>query len=165
MKIHFLTYGDKSFKYSKKHLCALAEHSGFFDKIISLGPQSLNNDFKKNYRDILNEKKGGGYWVWKHEIINNLLNEINKEDIILYCDAGSSINNLPKAKLRLKEYLDIIGDKNTDFLRFKTEKQFLENQYTSRELFDVFNIDVNSKIATTTQLQAGVMFLKKMIQI
>tara|TARA_Y100001958_G_C21212499_1_gene538088 strand:- start:775 stop:1575 length:801 start_codon:yes stop_codon:yes gene_type:complete len=161
MKIYFITYGDKSFKYSKSHLCTLAKHSGFFDKILSLGPENLNNDFKKNYREILNEKKGGGYWVWKHEIINNLLNEINKEDIILYCDAGSSINNLPKAKLRFKEYLDIIGDKNTDFLRFETEKQFLENQYTSRELFDVFNIDVNSKIATTTQLQAGVMFFKK----
>ena len=161
MKIHFLTYGDKSFKYSKKHLCALAEHSGFFDKIISLGPQSLNNDFKKNYRDILNEKKGGGYWVWKHEIINNLLQKINKEDVVLYCDAGSSLNNTPKARLRFEEYLDIISDKKTDFLRFETEKQFLENQYTSRELFDVFSIDVNSKIATTTQLQAGVMFFKK----
>ena len=161
MKTYFITYGDKSFKYSKKHLCALAKHSGFFDKILSLGPENLNNDFKKNYKDTLNENKGGGYWVWKHEIINNLLNEINEEDVILYCDAGSSINNLPQAKLRFMEYLDIISDKSIDFLRFDTEKQFLENQYTSRELFDVFNIKVDSKIATTTQLQAGVMFFKK----
>ena len=161
MRIYFLTYGDKSFKYSKKHLCALAKHSGFFDKILSLGPEDLNNNFKKDYRDILNANRGGGYWIWKHEIINNLLNEINKEDIVLYCDAGSSINNLPKAKLRFREYLDIISDNKTNFLRFETEKQFLESQYTSKELFDIFNIDFESKVATTTQLQAGVMFFKK----
>ena len=47
MRIFFLTYGDKSFKYSKKHLCALAKHSGFFDKILSLGPENLDNNFKK----------------------------------------------------------------------------------------------------------------------
>ena len=116
MKIYFLTYGDKSFKYSKKHLCALAEHSGFFDKILSLGPENLNYDFKENYKNVLSENKGGGYWIWKHEIINNLLDEINDGDIVLYCDAGSSINNLPKAKLRFKEYLDIINDSETELL-------------------------------------------------
>ena len=136
MKTHFLTYGDKSFKYSKKHLCALAEHSGFFDKILSLGPENLNYDFKENFKNVLSENKGGGYWIWKHEIINNLLDEINDGDVILYCDAGSSINNLPKAKLRFKEYLDIINDSETNFLRFEAEKQFLENQYTSKELFN-----------------------------
>lgn len=161
MKIYFLTYGDKFFKYSKKHLCSLAKHSGYFDKIISLGPENLNNDFKKNYKDLLNVSKGGGYWVWKHEIIHNLLEELKNDDIVLYCDAGSSINNLPKAKLRFKEYIDTITDYKTNFLRFETEKQFLENQYTSKELFNFFNIDINSEIATTTQLQAGVMFFKK----
>ena len=161
MKIYFLTYGDSSFKYSKKHLCNLAEYSGFFDKIISLGPENLDINFKIKYKNILHNKKGGGYWIWKHEIINNLLTEINKDDIILYCDAGSSINNLPKAKLRFQEYLDIISDNKTDFLRFETEKQFLENAYTSKELFNFFDIDIISEVATTTQLQAGVMFFKK----
>lgn len=161
MKIYFLTYGDRSFKYSKKHLCALAKHTGYFDEILSMGPENLGKNFKQKYKNILNETRGGGYWIWKHEIINNLLQKINKEDVVLYCDAGSSLNNTPKARLRFEEYLDIISDKKTDFLRFETEKQFLENQYTTKELFDLLNINLNSKIATTTQLQAGVMFFKK----
>ena len=41
----------------QKHLCALAKHSGFFDKILSLGPENLDNNFKKNYKDILSETK------------------------------------------------------------------------------------------------------------
>ena len=39
MEINFLNI--------QKHLCSLAKHSGYFDKIISLGPENLNNDFKK----------------------------------------------------------------------------------------------------------------------
>ena len=57
-------------------------------------------------------------------IINSLLNEINKEDIILYCDAGSSINNLPKAKLRFREYLDIMVTIKRTSLDLKQKNSF-----------------------------------------
>ena len=161
MKLYFLTYGDSKFKYSKTHLCHLAKISGFYDEIISLSPVDLSADFKNDFKEILNYSRGGGYWIWKHEIIKQIMNTINEGDVILYCDAGSSINNLNNAKKRFAEYIDIIQDKNISFLRFETEKQFIENQYTSSELFESLNININSKIANTTQLQAGVMFFKK----
>tara|TARA_Y100000389_G_scaffold191795_1_gene218515 strand:- start:2061 stop:2861 length:801 start_codon:yes stop_codon:yes gene_type:complete len=161
MKLYFLTYGDSRFKYSKTHLCHLAKISGFYDGIINLSPLDLSADFKNDFKEILNYSRGGGYWIWKHEIIKQIMSTINEGDVILYCDAGSSINNLNNAKKRFTEYIDIIQDDNTSFLRFETEKQFIENQYTSTELFESLNININSEIANTTQLQAGVMFFKK----
>tara|TARA_B100000700_G_C15019727_1_gene845086 strand:- start:315 stop:1139 length:825 start_codon:yes stop_codon:yes gene_type:complete len=161
MKIYFLTYGNKAFHYSKIHLCSLAKESGFYDGIISLKPSDLDKNFRLKFENILKEGRGSGYWIWKHEIINELLKKINKNDVILYCDAGSSINNGAKAKERFSDYLNIIHDRDVDFLRFETEKQFMENQYTSKELFKATNIQGTSKIANTTQLQAGVMFYKK----
>ena len=161
MSNYFITYGDDAYKYSKIHLIELAKKSNRFDKFLNLGPKSLSKQFRNEFTDILKNKRGGGYWVWKHEIIMNLLLSIKENDIILYCDAGSSINNLPKANKRLDEYFEIINDKNNTFLRFETEKNFIENQYTSKEVFKAFNVSVNSEIATSTQLQAGVMFLKK----
>ena len=80
MKTYFLAYVDNGFYLSKKHLVYLAESSGLFNEVVSLGPQDLNQRFRKKYKNILNKSKGGGYWIWKHEIISNLLNEINKED-------------------------------------------------------------------------------------
>lgn len=161
MKKYFLTYGDNSFYYSKIHLSYLAKLSGFFDHIISLGPDDLDIEFKKTFQSILTSKKGGGYWLWKHEIVKKLINEISNDDLVLYCDAGSSINNSDVAKKRFKDYFEIIGDKNVDFLRFESEIQYIENQYTTNELFSFFNISPFSKIGTSTQLQAGVMFFKK----
>jgi len=161
MNIYFLTYGDDAYHYSKKHLTYLAKESNYFHKIISLGPKDLDSDFKNTFKDTLSKSKGGGYWIWKHEIISSLLNKINLNDIILYCDAGSSFNNLPEARSTFEHYLEIIGDKKNTFLRFETEKQFLEKQYTSKQLFEYFNLNLNSKIANSTQLQAGVLFVKK----
>ncbi len=161
MNIYFLTYGDKKFYYSKKHLSYLANESGFFNKVISLGPEDLENDFLEKYSKLLSKKRGGGYWIWKHEIIYTLLKNINNGDIILYCDAGSSINTLPKAKKRFGEYFDLLLDSKKSFLRFETEKHFLEKHFTSSELFNYFDIGLDTNIANSTQLQAGVMFVQK----
>ena len=72
MKKIFLTYGDNNFKIAKKHLALLAKESSFFDQVIALGPNDLDYDFKKKYSHIIKQKKGGGYWIWKHRIIQNI---------------------------------------------------------------------------------------------
>ena len=37
-----------------------------------------------------------GYWVWKHEIINNTLKELNKNDLVVYCDAEHPLITMQK---------------------------------------------------------------------
>ena len=54
MKKIFLTYGDKKFNTAKKHLCLLANESGFFNNILSMGPKDLDYDFKKKCKLFLN---------------------------------------------------------------------------------------------------------------
>ena len=159
MKKYFLTYGDEKFKYSKIHLIEFAKKSKFFDEFISLGPDDLNEDFKIKFSDILLSKRGGGYWIWKHEIVSRLLNDINNNDIVFYCDAGSSINLSKKANKRFIDYLNIIQDPEITFLRFVLKNSL--KIYTNKEIFDAFDIALNSDIRKTTQLQAGVMFFLK----
>ncbi len=161
MKIFFLTYGDSGFYLSKKHLVHLAEHSGLFDKVVSLGPKDLDLSFKRKYKNILNKSKGGGFWLWKYEIIKNMINEINKNDIVVYCDAGASLNTSDKAINRFDEYIQILKEPSIHQLRMRCENHFIEKNYTNKKLFDYFNIDLNSEIANTTQLQAGHQFYKK----
>ena len=161
MKIYFITYGDQQFYLSKKNLSYLAKNSGLFDNVISLGPSDLDKQFKSQYQKILKVKKGGGYWIWKHRIIKNLLDEIKENDLIVYCDAGASLNTSKKAVKRFYDYIDILADVNTSQLRMRCESHFLEKNYTHRRLFDYFNIKLDSQIADSTQLQAGHQFYKK----
>ncbi len=161
MKIYLLTYGDQKFKISKQHLIALANQSSLFDFTIALGPENLSNKFVKEYSEILNMPKGGGYWIWKHHIIENILNEMAPNDILIYCDAGASLNLNHKALKRFNEYIEIINSSKFGILRMECEKQFIENSYTTKQLFEYFRTTPFSTIGTSTQLQAGHMFFKK----
>ena len=157
-KISFITYGTKNFRVAKKHLMMLAFESGLFDSVIGLSQKSLSNNFKSEYKDILKEPRGAGYWIWKHEIVKNALNEMNENDILVYSDAGSSFNYY--AKDRFKEYIEILN--NSDFGNFlmECESKHKEIQWTSSKLFEYFNIEKNSNIAQSTQLEATHMIFK-----
>jgi hypothetical protein len=158
-KIYFITYGNRKFKTAKKHLINLANHSNFFTECISMSPRDLNNNFVKKYTSILAVERGAGYWIWKYEIINNLLKKINTNDLVVYCDAGGSLNF--HARKRFYEYIDIINSSKFGNFRIECESNHIENQWTSQEVFNYFDLDVNSHIGKSTQLEAGHMIFKK----
>ncbi len=161
MKKYFLTYGDKNFYLSKKHLINLAKRSDLFHQTIALGFNDLDKEFVNTYSSILKVSKGGGFWIWKHRIIKNLLNDIAENDIIIYCDAGASLNLNNNALKRFNEYIDILQDSEYGNFRMQSEKQFKENQYSTKEIFRYFQISPNSEIGNSTQLQAGHMIFQK----
>lgn len=159
-KIYFITYGDSSkYSLSKKHLISLAKESGFFENQFSLSRKDLDYEFKAKYSDILANKRGGGFWIWKHRIIENLLNNINENDIVFYTDAGSSFNY--HAKNKFDEYIDILNSSNYGNLRFEISKLHIEKFWTSKEIFNYFNLEVNSQIGDSPQLVGGHLFFKK----
>lgn len=161
MKKYLLTYGDNGFYLSKKHLEHLAINSGLFDKVISLGPNDLEHKFKKKYKEILQQPKGGGFWLWKFEIIKTLLSQVNENDIVIYCDAGASFNTSKPAVNRFNEYVEILSNPTISQLKMKCENNFIEKNYTNKKLFEYLNIALDSDFAESTQLQAGHQFYKK----
>ena len=107
--------------------------------------------FREKHSDLLEVEKGGGYWIWKYEIIRNLLKEINSRDIIFYSSAGSSfnINGLE----RLKEYVEIINESSSGNLRF--EVPVIEKNWTNKKIFEFFDVQNNSEILNSKMLAAN----------
>ena len=157
-KIYFITYGTKNFRVAKKHVMDLANESGIFENVFGMNHRSLSNEFRNKYKRILAQPRGAGYWIWKHEIIRNIINTVGKNDIVVYSDAGSSFNYY--AKDRFHEYIDSLN--STEFGNFliECESKHKEVQWTSSKLLKYFNIDKNSDIAQSTQLEATHMIFK-----
>ncbi len=151
-KIYFVTYGTKNFRIAKSHIINLAKYSGFFENTIGLNKSSLSNEFKNKYKDILNMKRGAGYWIWKHEIISNLLSEIKPDDIVVYSDSGSSFNYY--AKKRFYDYVDLLNTSDYGNFRIECESIHKEKDWTTKELFQYFGIEKESRIFSNTQLEA-----------
>ena len=63
-----------------------------------MGPKDLDVEFRNKYSNIFLQQRGGGFWIWKHHIISNLLDKISEGDVVVYCDAGASINLSDHAK-------------------------------------------------------------------
>ena len=159
-KLHFITYGDSNKYYiSKKHIINMAKKSNFFASTNSLSKSSLDQQFLKKYQNILSNSRGGGYWLWKPRLILNKINEINKGDIVVYADSGSSFNF--HARDKFYEYINILCSSEAGTLMFENRKEFTEVKYTTKELFSYFKVNLNSSIAKTTQLMGGHLILRK----
>lgn len=152
---YFITYGSENFHFQKKHLINLVKNSGFFDKIISLGPSDLSEEFKEKHSDLLENPNGlrhwTSHWIWKYEIIRNLLTQIKARDIVFYSDAGSSFN-IGGLK-RLEDYVEIINNSDSGNLRF--EIPLVEKNWTNWKIFEFFNVENNKQITDTNTLAAN----------
>ena len=69
MKTTFITYGTSNYALQKKHLLNLADKSRFFDESYSFGPRDISPEFYNKHKEVFQFKKGGGYWIWKFQII------------------------------------------------------------------------------------------------
>jgi len=165
-KLTFLTFGGPSDNYHKrvKELTSQANTFNLFDNIIGYTEKDLKNDknFWNRHGNFLeNNKRGYGYWLWKSYIILKTLNNINENDIILYCDAGChlKLNN----KYKLLEYIDILNKSQYGIMSF--QMNYIEKHWNKGDVLKYFNdnyqnIDIE-KIKNSGQNHATFMLIKK----
>lgn len=156
--IHLITYGDTKYEESKKRLCKQADNLGWFDIILSYGPEDIDADFQEQFKHILELPSGGGCSIWKPYIINKRLNEMQDDDILLYLDAGCYIN--PNGYDRFTEYIDLLNNRNEGCISFSMSNH-IEKKWTCKEIFEYFNIYEDSDIVNTGQILSGIIMLKK----
>lgn len=158
--IHFITYGDEKYKSSKKRLAKEANKFGSFKTINVYEKEDLTAEFKNKYKNILDMKRGGGYWLWKLDIIKQKFSKIKENDIIVYLDSGCKLNK--SGKKRFTEYIDLLNnsDKGYGILSFKMDNQ-LEKWWTTTHIFKYFNVDDNKDILDDGQYLGGVLIIKK----
>ncbi|NBK97189.1 MAG: hypothetical protein EOM50_04115 [Erysipelotrichia bacterium] len=89
MKHIFVTYGDMGYETAKTKIVAQAERTGEFQEIRSCGREDLSRELLAS--KVIKEKRGGGLWSWKPDIILSTIENHEDGDIIVYCDAGCSV--------------------------------------------------------------------------
>ena len=160
MSIHFITYSDDKFKNSRERICEEAENTKWFSTIKYYTNHDYNLDFYNKNKEILDNKVGGGFWIWKPYFIKKHLDLINDKDYLVYLDSGCTINK--DGYKRFKEYLDIVKNHNTGIIAFQyTNNYFTEKVWNTNEIFDYFNVKDNKKITDSFQILGGVQIIQK----
>jgi hypothetical protein len=158
--VSFISYGNDNFKARKEGIHKEAIEMGCFNGTIKIyEPNDLSEDFKNATKSVLSEKRGGGYWIWKPYIIYDMLKNINENDILVYADAGCTLNVGGVA--RLKEYIGAISpstNKSVFAMRLTTE---LEKKWTSTPIFEYFDEPLNGEFANSNQILATTSIYRK----
>ena len=96
---------------NKKKKQWIIQKKGNFDKYISFSFEDIDGDFLKENYEILNEKRGGRYWLCKPYFILKTPQKLNENDYLFYSDSGAIF--LKEVDILIKELeknnQDIIG--------------------------------------------------------
>lgn len=162
-RIVFLTFGGPTVNYHNRVLliCKQAESLNIFNEIRGVTDLDLKDNhpiFWRGYGEFLrNNRRGYGFWLWKPYIIRHTLQDIETNDIIVYMDAGCTIN--PEGKQRLNEYIDLLNNQSEfDILSFQMHA-LSEVKYSKLALLEYLNI--NEIDRNSGQCMATVIILRK----
>ena len=142
---------------SKKRLEKEAKDTKWFDSVTMHSPNDLDKQFIKLFGPILKLKRGAGYWIWKLNIILKKLKEMDKNDILIYLDAGCKINI--EGKERFDEYIQMLSRSDKGILSFQMSHP--EKVFTIKEIFKYFNVESDKKITETGQMIGGIRIMMK----
>lgn len=147
-----ITYGDENFSQSNKYNLYSAKRYGKSDQTLLFGPKDLDEEFKREHKKILEEKRGAGYWLWKPYSITKALQTIKYGDYLVYADSGSFYT------CNLNIMIEFMKKKNIEL--FLGELEHKEAKYSKRDAFVYLGVDTEA-IANSLQYEASFILLKK----
>jgi hypothetical protein len=157
-KIYLVTFGCKGkiydFTNSAIRLKNQAISTGWFDDVFV-----FNNDNIGNHNHDMNTF-GAGFGWWKARIVKMVFDKIDENDIVLYLDAGFSLNKNEIADNNFLRYITNC-DSGPGFLGFIGFSHVnSEKEHTKRDVFKFMDCDT-PKYTDSQQMASGAFFVKK----
>ena len=142
-----ITYGDDPYEETKLRLVNQVRQTGVFDEVIAYSPRDVS--YELLHSAVWKERRGGGLWSWKPDLILHTMNSSNDGDFIVYCDAGCSVYKAKEWEKfwRLLKNHDIIAQR----IFQRTE------HWTRKEIIDEFS-NINHNWLKCYQYQATPIF-------
>lgn len=160
-KTIFLSFADRKMQPSLNRIRKEAENTRWFDEIIIWNDSDLPKWWRKRYKNELKMKRFFGYTIWKPFIIKTCLERMNDGDILLYSDAGNTINI--KGEKRFYEYINHLNKSICGMLVFQ-QNNLLEKNWTKADLLSYVGWIDNPKceeFLNSGQYWDGCIFFRK----
>ncbi|MEK6734453.1 MAG: hypothetical protein AABY27_05025 [Pseudomonadota bacterium] len=120
-----------------------------FDVIIPYQPHHIEPEYYKKHKEILSQKRGAGYWLWKPYFILKTLNLMAENDILLYLDSSSVLRDGIYGLLELGKKHDI-----TVFPNFHNNRGYVKRTIIKKITND------DSSILDKVQIEGNILLLK-----
>lgn len=156
-KQYLLIYNDESGSYDNdinKLVESVIKFSNF--EIIIYNNKDINSYFKKSYNSILNQKRGGGYWLWKPYIINETMDNMEDGDLLFYLDNKYFFTDKIKYLLSNKLEQDICIWKNKP-----NEQSYCFKEWCKMDVIQKYNLNHVAFVENYEICWAGAIVFRK----
>ena len=149
----FITFGDRCCELSKKRAVSKAKDVGGFDDARSYNLTVMSSKFRQTHNDVLKDRRGAGYWLWKpYILLKTLVKDMKVGDIVMYHDAGAYFIRSAAPLLKLceqsKDGIMVFG------------LTHIEHVFTKQDAFLLMNMSIPIA-ADTFQRLASFVVLRK----
>jgi hypothetical protein len=151
--VYLISYADgpEVFLRNQNALASSAINKGI-DFIMNYRRDHLDPKFVKKNKQILDQKKGAGYWLWKPYLILKTLKEIPEGAVLIYSDTGLTLTK------DIGEFLDLLIKDKGELLLTSYSKHSIK-QITKRETFIRMGCD-HEEAFKAPRLIGGFMVMK-----
>ena len=149
---YLINYAAGAFEESRLQNSISGLKAGF-DSVIQYSPQDIDSIFFEKNKEILTQKRGAGYWLWKPYFIFQTLKNVKEGDVVFYSDSGAEFVKSVEPLLDLIQEKEVVG--------FKMSGQHKEKQYTRKAVVASFGFIHPEQIASSNQDMASFIGVKK----
>jgi len=154
--IHFITFADGK-NYKTNRIMKEASDSRYFD--VCKDMSSNIDDFITKHQNFINQnKRGYGFYIWKHKAIIEEYKILKDDDILVWCDSG---NTIVKFNTKFLDYMNTLINKS-GMLFFNIK--YKEISWNKMDLVNtIFNNDNDyiNDILNKHQTTASIMMFRK----
>lgn len=147
-----LNYANYAFRSSQRKNAQTGLSVAGFDRVLSYGPEDIEEGFYQANQRILDTSRGNGLWLWKPYFILRTLQEMEEGDYLFYCDSGSFFIH------SIQPLIDVAVHTGQNVMTF--EDQHAESKFTKRDVFIALDTD-EPAVAKSPQRLGGFSLWKK----
>jgi hypothetical protein len=150
----FLTFANTGFMKPDR-IINEAKEFGVFDEVRAMNEHDISDFISKHSEFIKLNPYGYGRFIWKPKVIFDTLNTLSDNDILVYSDAGMSLNK--NGLERFNEYIDLL--ETNDMITFSTNDKYKANFYVKVDAVMSYCPEMND--SNMNSCYAGLMLIKK----
>ena len=105
-RAHFVSFANRRYQGALARIRREADGLGRFASVTAVDERFLAPDYWRRHAvTVRRHRRGYGLWTWKPHVVGNALDAAAPGDVVVYADAGCSLN--AEGRPRLEEYLEI----------------------------------------------------------
>lgn len=150
--VYFVTFGDGIYQEPALRFSQELQTLSYSTEVHCFTYSDIDPKFYEANKDILQQKRGSGYWLWKPYFCKGVWDKLSYGDVLVYLDGGLTLVD------DLQPYIQRAVESESGGLAF--EQWGRQDDFTKPEVFEAMGLPIET-YGKRLQFWAAIMIVQK----